>query len=95
MAEPSYLGVPNRVHLEEVRKVLRRGSLPIEVFGGKMKKVITDNSSERITVKWDGERFAIIQQKKDDKRTLAPCAVIVFNPKEMMDIIQFAANLGG
>jgi len=33
MTEPSYLGIPNRIHLERAERLLKRGSLPKEVFG--------------------------------------------------------------
>ena len=56
-------------------------------------KVITDNISERLAVKWDGTRFIITQQYKGRDELPVP-RIIVFNPKEMLDIVKFASNLG-
>lgn len=56
-------------------------------------KVITDNAGERIIVKWDGVRFSLVHQLKipDD----ASRKVIILNPKEMIELIEFSGNLGG
>ena len=56
-------------------------------------KVITDNASEKITVKWDGERFALIKTVKwtDEPFT----STFILNPREMLDLIDFAGKLGG
>ena len=47
-----------------------------------MEKIITDNASEKIIIKWDGERFAIIAIKKSKGGVI----ITVLNPKEMLDI---------
>ena len=62
-----------------------------DVLEAKMKKVkvLTDNASERKTVAWDGEGFRVIQDNKLQKET----TVITLNPKEMLELVQFAATL--
>lgn len=55
-----------------------------------MEKIITDNAVERVTVKWDGERFAITQLICGTPPLLR---VVILNPREMMDVIIFAGNL--
>lgn len=54
-----------------------------------MEKILTDNTVEKITVKWDGERFALIHKLKDDYIDLAPFTTIL-NPKEMLNLVEFA-----
>ena len=54
-------------------------------------KVVTDNSSERITVKWDEVKFAIITERKDGYGITST----VLNPREMLDIVKFAGECGG
>ena len=49
-------------------------------------KVLTDNASEKITVKWDGTRFAIIQKFKSSSSS----RTVILNPREMLDLVQFA-----
>ena len=58
-----------------------------------MERVITDNTGEKITVTWDGERFALVLAKKVNGTKLVR-AIITLNPKEMLDLITFAGNLG-
>jgi len=58
---------------------------------GMKELIITDNSSETITVKWDGERFAIVQQLKFLE---PPPYVIILNPREMKSLISFASKIG-
>ena len=53
-------------------------------------KVLTDNTSEIILAKWDGERFALVYVNK----ALAGTKTIILNPKEMMKLIEFAGKLG-
>ena len=50
-------------------------------------KIITDNAGETITIKWDGQEFALVHQLKipDD----ASLKVIVMNPREMLDLVDF------
>jgi len=55
------------------------------------KKVITDNTKETITVRWDGERFAIISLVKIDGAYRRN--TIILNPKEMLDMVNFAGVL--
>ena len=54
-------------------------------------KVITDNASEKITVKWDETRFTLVMQRNDINYR----QTITLNPKEMLDLIEFAGKLGG
>ena len=56
-----------------------------------LKKVITDNSGETITVKWDGVRFALFSKKKNPESL----SCIILNPREMLDLVDFACKLGG
>ncbi len=55
-----------------------------------IEKIITDNAGETISIQWDGERFAIIQQLKllDD----VDKKVITLNPKEMLKIVRFISH---
>ena len=53
-------------------------------------KIITDNTNERIRVVWDGERFALIRSRDNLVK-----AIIILNPREMMELVQFASRLGG
>ena len=57
------------------------------------KKVITNNACETITIKWDGQEFALVHQLKvpDDAST----RTIVLNPVEMLELVKFASSLGG
>ena len=59
-----------------------------------IKKVITDNSSEKITVRWDGTRFALVHHYKNDPPLLGDTQTLILNPKEMMSLINFAGTLG-
>lgn len=56
-----------------------------------MEKIITDNASESIKLKWDGTRFSIICDYKDCKPP--SFNVIVLNPKEMLDVILAACKM--
>lgn len=48
-------------------------------------KIITDNASETITIKSDGERFGLVH-----KRVTKPSSeVIILNYSEMKEIIKF------
>lgn len=51
-------------------------------------KVLTDNSVGKLTVRWDGERFALIEREGSKSK------VIILNPKEMLGLIQFAGSCG-
>ena len=55
-------------------------------------KVITDNMEEKIIVKWDGNRFALVQQTGGELTN--QIKAIILSPREMMEIVQFAGNLG-
>ena len=57
-------------------------------------KVITDNVCEKIMVKWDGVRFGLAQENRGEYDS-PKIAAIVLNPREMLEIVKFACNLGG
>lgn len=57
-------------------------------------KIITDSSEETVRIIWDGTRFIIISVGKGPNIG-RPITIIILNPREMMDIVQFASNLGG
>ena len=56
-----------------------------------MEKVITENSVEIIKVKWDGDRYAIITERKHNDIGMAT-SVIILSPREMFDIVKFAGG---
>jgi len=56
-----------------------------------VEKVLTNSAGEKITVRWDGERFALVHYLKYLDTTEA----IILNPREMLDLIKFAGTLGG
>ena len=56
-------------------------------------KIITDEPEESITIRWDGVRFALVQELKTPEDTYKK--TLILNPREMMEIVQFASNLGG
>ena len=58
-------------------------------------RIITDNNSEKITVKWDGERFAVVSEKGDGWYEAKESNTIILNPREMLDLIEFAGKCGG
>lgn len=51
-------------------------------------KVITSNSEQVITIKWDGVRFSLTELDREKSK------VIILNPREMMEIILFGGNCG-
>jgi len=55
--------------------------------------VITENSSEKLTVKWDGTRFAIVLSRKNNDAGLTK-SVILLNPIEAMTLLEFLASCG-
>jgi len=54
-----------------------------------MEKILCDNDSELIKVKWDEERFAIIQEKRDGWYEVS---TIILNPREMLELVRFVGN---
>jgi len=58
-----------------------------------IKKVIADNSSEKITATWDGTRFGIVQLRKDNDIG-TPFSVILLNPDEAMILLKFLSSCG-
>lgn len=64
--------------------------------GGMRTKVITDNGSEKIVIKWDEVRFTLIETDKTHEAVGPPLRTIIFlNPREMLEVIKFACTLGG
>jgi len=55
--------------------------------------ILTDDAGGRILARWDGERFAIVQQNSipDDATT----KTIILNPIEMLELVKFAGSCGG
>ena len=78
--------------IEEIREEHRRA----EEYDRRrrVERIITDNSSEKITVRWDGNRFALISERKNNDLGV-PSSIIILNPREMLDLIEFAGKLGG
>ena len=57
-----------------------------------MEKILTDNASEKITVKWDGERFAVASSRKQLGNRFD---IVILNPREMLELVEFASKMGG
>ena len=51
-------------------------------------KILVDEPTEVIKINWDGAKFAIVRVR--DRMT----TTIIFNAKEMLELIKFAASLG-
>lgn len=58
-----------------------------------MEKILTDNSAGTLKVKWDGTRFALVQQDKREDKSLLPPETILLNPREMLELVQFAEEV--
>ena len=56
-------------------------------------KIIVENSAEKIVVKWNGERFALILERKNNSTGCSP-SVIILNPAEAMMLLNFLASCG-
>ena len=54
-------------------------------------KILTDTTLETVKVRWDGERFGIVHLYKVCD---LPSHIILLNPKEMLDLVEFAGKLG-
>ena len=54
-----------------------------------MEKILVSTPSEVVKVKWDGTRFALVALDREKVS-----AVIVLNPKEMLELVIFVSNLG-
>ena len=59
-----------------------------------LEKILTDSSSEKITIKWDGTRFALVEKRKGNDIGVTT-SIILLSPKEMMSLVEFAGKLGG
>ncbi len=55
---------------------------------GVINKIITDDAEEKIIAKWDRERLAILRFYKK-KGAVILNNMIVFNPREMRELIEF------
>jgi hypothetical protein len=53
----------------------------------KKKKVLSESPNQKLSILWDGERFAITEERETTK-------VIVFSPVEMLRMVKFASSLG-
>ncbi len=51
-------------------------------------KVIADNSIEKITIKWDDTRFALVHEDRLKRST----HTTVLSPREMLELIKFAGK---
>ena len=54
-------------------------------------KVITDNLTEKIEVKWDGEIYALVRIRYDQETGLS--RVIILNPREMNEVVKFVEEV--
>ena len=52
-------------------------------------KILTDNAGEKLTAKWDGTRFALTQEKRDGWYEVKISNIVILNPKEMLDLVEF------
>jgi len=64
-----------------------------------VEKILTDNPSETITIKWDGERFILVQGKQMESTSgfahITGYTAIILNPREMLELVEFASKQGG
>ena len=56
-------------------------------------KILTDNAGEKIVVRWDGTRFTLIKMKKAVFGNKVS-DIIFLNPREMLEVVEFASSLG-
>ncbi len=56
-------------------------------------KVITDSSSEKLVVKWDGNTFGLVLLKKESD-TVVLSSVIILNPREAIELVAFLGSMG-
>ncbi len=54
-------------------------------------KVLTDNAYEKVTARWDGERFALVWES--DLLGTKRMNVILLNPREMSDLVEFVKEI--
>lgn len=52
----------------------------------RQQRILEDGSDQTITIKWDGDRFALLQSKYGSR--INP-RVIVLSPKEMDGLVEF------
>lgn len=60
-----------------------------------MEKILVDNPGEKITAKWDGERFALSHLYTF--KCITKLQTIILSPKEMAKLIKFTMDckIGG
>lgn len=62
-----------------------------------IEKVITDNAVETITIRWDGQRFALIHKKRLGSNCgfdhATGYSTVILNLREMSDLIVFARSI--
>ena len=56
-----------------------------------MEKILVDNPSEKITARWDGERFSLSHLYTF--KCVTKLHTIILSPKEMLELIEFARKL--
>jgi len=61
-----------------------------------LEKVITDNSMGTLIIRWDGERFALIDKKAAGSNLgfnhAVGYTIIILNPREMAELISFVSS---
>jgi len=55
-------------------------------------KILRVNNNELTKVRWDGEMFVVIQENGDGWYESKEINTIIFNPKEMLELIKFAGS---
>jgi len=68
----------------------------VRVYEGRVmkEKILTDSACEKLTIRWDGVRFFLIHRHKFTSEQEGCMNAIILNPKEMLDLIEFAGRLG-
>ncbi|KKM04732.1 hypothetical protein LCGC14_1761320 [marine sediment metagenome] len=56
-----------------------------------LEKVITDNTYEKVTARWDGERFALVWES--DLLGTKRMNVILLNTREMAELVEFVKEI--
>ncbi|KKL80592.1 hypothetical protein LCGC14_2003180 [marine sediment metagenome] len=58
-----------------------------------MQRIITDNSEERRKIKWDGVRFALVEEHRVYTSCLWVGSSKIYSPREMDDIVEFVKEV--
>jgi hypothetical protein len=59
---------------------------------GRVERILTDNSHERLKAVWDGERFALVHENKGQQPYSTVSMTIILTPEEMLNFTNFAAK---